>query len=349
MKHRAPFVPLAVLLSAAVPPSCGGSDGAAPVGASGPGSGAPFTFAWPVPGRALVTETQEKEGRTVVSRYALDIARVEQGIAVSTSGFQVLSWTGLDLSRDEDRAKLGPAVAMAGAVPVLLVGDDGRAHGLLQVAEAVDRVLATLEQSGAAPEVIAKTGTMLRSDPMVASMKQQTLDGWTLWVGAWVGLALGPGESRSVELDVPLPDGTLAKAPTLLRHLGVEPGPDGSRPLVRLSADWLLEGEPARLALGRVMANVLRKAPPHQNEPFDPDDVQSFRRTTRLLVLTDPDTLQPREASMLVTTSIAIRDAGTRTQAEHYEYRFEWPSVSAPAALPEDQPGTAGQDDTEPR
>ena len=334
--RRAPLPALVLAGLAALAPAAAAQDGEAGGRQDrSQGSGPPLVFAWPVPSRVRVTDTQTKDERTSVTRYVVELtpAPAGDGVAMRCVDFEILAYTGLDLADPVAKQKAASVAAMSEAVPTLIIDPAGRARGVLEDDHAIDAVLAHAKELGVSGEELTRVERMLRAPPVVATMRQKAFDSWMLWVGAWVGLHLAPGESLHTELEVPMPDGAIAKAPTIVRHLGLKPAKAAGLPpqLAHLNADSVLEGDDVRRALGRVVADLLTQSPPPQGLPPDPDMIESFRRTSRLSVLTDPATLRPQEASLETTQAIALKGLGSRTTLERHEYTFEWVTGDAPS------------------
>jgi hypothetical protein len=116
-----------------------------------------------------------------------------------------------------------------------------------------------------------------------------------------------------------------------------------------MNADSVLEGDEVRLALGRVVAELMSQSPPPEGQPLDAEVIESFRRTSRLSVLTDPATLRPQEASLETTQSIALKGMGSRTTLERHEYVFDWSAGDEPARDGAEGPGTPAEGAEAPR
>jgi hypothetical protein len=140
-----------------------------------------------------------------------------------------------------------------------------------------------------------------------------------LWVGAWAGADLKPGDDVTTDVPLPLPDGTTAKQRTRFRHLGADQQDKGH---VRLQLDGTLDGPEFMAAMVRVLGQFIPNT--QANGQPAPDVFQSIRRELRLSAVTDAATMRPREAHSETTLTVTLKTGQTRTQVERRDYQFDW-------------------------
>ncbi len=101
---------------------------------------------------------------------------------------------------------------------------------------------------------------------------------------------------------------------------------------VKLSARSVLEGEDAKKALGDLMQALVAQVPTKPGaKPFSPSMIKNVKRTTEYVVVTNPQTLQPKSAKWDTVTSLTIDDKSA-TQIEKHDYAFDWTPSSKNSA-----------------
>ncbi len=281
------------------------------------------TFSWPVPGRVTVTERTEKKGQAAVMRYDIAIARAADGrrIELRYENMRFLEVAGRSVTSTAAQAELAPVLALASAIPTTVVSPEGKYEDMVGLEEMIEALLRHLREDLATPAGQMKaTEATLRSPAMVAQLRAKLGDTWGLWVGLWVGLELAPGATLDVETSIPMPDGSTVPGSLTFEHLGKAAAPPGA---VRLSARTLLEGEEARKAMERWIRGVAKSTP---GAPTPPERIfESFRRETRVSVVTDLATLRPAHARSEMNVTVKETSGKSATSREVHDYTFEWP------------------------
>ncbi len=141
-----------------------------------------------------------------------------------------------------------------------------------------------------------------------SALEAKVTEFWKVWVEAWRGQTLKTGEQVPGVTAIPLGEETV-EASTVLRHLGENEGN------LHLTLQIELRGEKPRKAFQSFLRGL---------KPGSKPEVQVFPRSTRLEVLTNPDTLQPRLAAVeqIITLQIRGEKQGIRRQSR--EYTFRW-------------------------
>jgi hypothetical protein len=313
-------LPLIALLFTAGPaladdPTAPSPKAAAPAGAPA------LRFAWPTPSRVTVTERILKKGKRSVVRYDATLsARQGGGYELKLDKFQFLEMEGRDVTKGPLPPELKVAMAVAGAIPTLVISSEGQVVDVVGMEEAMERTLALIpDEKGMRDQV----RTMLSQPSMVQMMKQSAGDFWRAWVEAWVGTDLVAGEERSGTVPMELPSGPVDSQVTM-RHRGPDAAHQGS---VRLEMETVLEGEPFRKAMVGLMSQMVQAAAPDKAPDFE-TLLKSARRVSTVEVVTDPATLRPYSARMAQVSKLQI--AGQeREEREEREYSFAWRAQKA--------------------
>ena len=279
-------------------------------------------FAWPVPGKVIVTETTLKKGRRVKMRYSLTITR-ERGkrIRLRYGDFAFLEVDGRDVTSKRWKRALAPSLAATSAIPDCIVNDKGdfvRVDGIDAMIKRLDKVLAGIRKETAAQ---ARQRRAIFERPQFRQMMQTAMAGyWDVWVGKWIGWKVAPG--RSLEGDVEFPiAGSKLRGKGKWTHHGPVAGMPGH---VRLSFQSKAGGPELVAALQGIVTS-LGAAPLGQmkNERSPADGTMM----TRIEAITRLDDLRP--AKVTTFKSIRIRESGQakgKTSVEHHEYLFDWVS-----------------------
>jgi hypothetical protein len=294
--------------------------------AGDPPRGDGIRFAWPVPGRATVTEVSEKNGKTVKARYTLRLSAAPEGddLHLRYEDYDILEFNGRSTGSPEARKTLAPALALASAIPTLVISKGGEFQDAIGMEETIER---TLECLGAmqGPDVDPATREMLRktlqSPQMLAQLKAKSADAWNAWVGTWVEHPVRDGESTKLTTSLPFPDGSTFDAPMTLRHRGAALDAPGH---VRLEIESVLEGPAFRDAMIRALKSL---TPPGAQKPGGSrveDEILGFRREFRSWVVTEPASLKPLRAESDALITVTGRTGEPQKQRERRVYEFNW-------------------------
>jgi hypothetical protein len=280
-----------------------------------------LNFAWPVPSRVTVTETVLKKGQTAKMRYDMVLTAQSKGEnrELKFDKFKFIELDGTDLSVPENQEKLAPVLkhltAMGSMLPTLVITPDGDVDDVVGMDECAENALKLL------PSPDPKIAAMLRSPEMIAQMKAKSQDFWRVWVQTWLMSQPTVGKDKTLEIEIPLLGGLKMNAPLTVRNEG--PVRENASE-VKLTAQTVLEGEPARKALQDMMMTLVAKVPPKEGvKPFSPDMIKSLKRSTKFVVVTNPQTMQPQSAESESIIDLAIEDQ-QKTETEKHEYVFDW-------------------------
>ncbi len=274
-----------------------------------------LTFAWPVPGRVVVTEASTKGGQTAQVRYEVTLRRDPKGknLHLRLRDFTILSIEGVDLKDPKVKADLDRANKLAAAIPTLVVSPAGRFVDVIEYEAMVDQVLASL------PGVDARTREVLKAPATMAMMKQKSIDFWQLWVGAWVDAKLPVRGARSETQTFPMPDGSKVDGKVTFIHRGI----DKANPkFVELELEGRLEGEAVTRAMRRFL-ETMSGAPADSHAHAD-ESIASISKITSMRVLTDPTTLRPRMAESEAIMQVTSKTGESQKQVERHSYQFDW-------------------------
>lgn len=292
-------------------------------------------FDWPVPSRVTVTESALKKGKTAKMRYDIVLDKQKEGknLEVKFDKFELLEVSGVDLTAPESRAALGPVLAqitaMQGAMPTLIIDQEGTVVDVAGMEELVSKALGLLPEGD--PKLRESIGTMMRSPEVIEQIKQKTKDFWRVWVQSWLDCSLAPGQEETVDTHVPFLSNKVITVPLKIRNDGPAADSPGN---IKLSAQTILQGEEATKAFADMMAKLTAAIPVKEGvKPFTPDMVKEMKRTTTFTVVTNPKTLQPQTANSEIVTEIAIGE-GRRSDTEKHDYTFVWPGSAPEASSP---------------
>jgi hypothetical protein len=314
-------LPLVALLFTAGPALARPTE--APPSAEAPATAPALRFAWPAPSRVTVTERVLKKGKRVVMRYdAVLSARQGGGYELRLDKFQFVEVEGRDVSKGPLPPELKAAAAMASAIPMLVLSDEGQVQDIVGFEEVMERAVAAVPEEKGMRDQMRK---VLAQPAMAQAMKQKAGEFWNAWVGAWVGLDLAAGQERSATVPVQLASGSVDSVMTM-RHRG----PDAARKgAVRLELETVYEGEPFRKAMVGMLTQLLQSAGPQGKAPPDFDAMlKSARRVSTVEVVTDGATLRPYSVRTAHVTKLQVEDQ-VREELEEHEYGFAWPERKA--------------------
>ena len=278
-----------------------------------------FRFAWPVPVTAVVKAKMQKKGNESTATYAV---RVMPGnddeMTLEFRDFQFLSINGKDVTDPKVAAQLGPVASLASSLPSMRLSGSGEYLGTSGLDTLMDRLMAAMpgELDG---EARAGLINYYRSPKVQALMQQKSGEMWTVWVGAWNGLELDPGQSLKGTVPVQVM-GREIQQQILIEHLGAA---EGYPCCVRLRMTTVVDGpEVLQLVTGMLqdMATVMARA----GETFDPTQFTSARATNVTEVITRPSSLMPRHASSKAEVLIRLADDSSHTQTDRKWFWFEW-------------------------
>jgi hypothetical protein len=270
-------------------------------------------FAWPLPAKVSVIETTLKEDTTAQLRYRVSLARDQSGgaLGLRIDDFAFVKMGGVDLENPETKKELQKVLALASAIPTLVISPEGKVLDIAGYEEMVPKVLKLITDKNER----AVTERILRSPQTIQIMKQKSAEFFSLWVSFWLEHPLAPGRSLKGSMKLPMPDGTPIDVPYTAHHRG----PVKERPgHVLLEMDSALTGEPAR----RAMVEFLQKA--NTGKAFTQDMVESMRRVTKMRLVTRPETMQPAQAMSETITSVKMKGEKEQSRVERHEYLFEW-------------------------
>jgi hypothetical protein len=292
--------------------------------AQAPASAPALRFAWPTPSRVTVTQRSLKKGKRAVLRYdAVLSARMGGGYELKLDKIQFLELEGRDVSKGPLPPEVKTALAMASALPTVVISAEGEFVDVMGLDEVVEHILKqTPNEKGRRDKIRA-----VFAQPAVAqAMKQKAGDFWQAWVGAWVGMDVAAGQERVAMVPLQMPLGSVDGTVTL-RHRGPVTEHKGA---VRLEMETVLEGEPFRKEMVNMLSQMVQAA--GAQEGTEPPDfeamLQSARRVSTVEVVTDPATLRPYSARMVQVTQVQVEDQQNE-QREEQEYRFTWPAQKA--------------------
>ncbi len=278
----------------------------------------PCHFAWPLPTSVWVTQDSEKGGQRATMRYRVTLSGANDGEhRARLNDFDFLMVSGRDVTSPEAREELAPILAMAQAVPDMVVDTNGIYLRMDGVDEMVDRIVALLASQG---ESEAKQKQLLvgMKSPSARAMFEAAGSGyWNTWVGAWVGFDLQPGQ-ESVEEQETSFMGVVLPAVVTKRNLGFVAEHPGH---VELFVTTVMEGPSATSAFAESMAEFARQS---GSPPFPKNELIDMRSVSVVTVVTDAATLKPLRASQTKTVRIEMEGEGAKEQVERAEYTFDW-------------------------
>jgi hypothetical protein len=315
---------LAALFTAACTPK---PAAAPPPSVAAPPSVTRLHFAWPIPSRGVITATMHKGTDNFRSRYEMVAERdpATKNIAVHFQNFSFLEIEGVDLHAPGYQASLRQSLALASAVPTILVSDQGRVVGITDYDAAVTKALAAVAD---APEMQANLRQALENPVLAKAMKSQADDNWNEWVSFWLDIDIPASGSAPFKQQVPLLDGTVVDAPANIRRGAPDPAfPNDVVVEVETSPDTVQLTQ----SLGRLLEKMSKENPPADGATFHADALESAARSSKMRLVTDPKTMRPDFASEETTTTINMKGEPVRKETSLKEYRFDW-SRAAPAA-----------------
>ena len=272
-----------------------------------------FLFDWAADARAEVRSRAVKRGDESTARYGIRLERLGDGEwRLSFEDFTLLSVNGEDATTPSYRARLGPLAALTSTLPSMQLSARGDYLGTVGLDETTARLLQALPD-GLDPSLRERIVQQFNSDAMQRLLQQKSGETWNIWVGAWNGLDLEPGQSLAGTAPVAVVDSQLEQS-IRVEHLGEERGYCAD--CVRLRLTTIVEG-PEVLDL---VAGLVRELGGEERR----EDFVSARSMNVSEVVTDPRTLTPYYASS--NTEVMLRGEGGENHSRHdrKEFWFDW-------------------------
>jgi hypothetical protein len=276
--------------------------------------------AWGLPARGTVTEVKLERGREVTLRYQVELSEDESGeLRLRFDALELLEVDGRDLTSPALAEAVRRQVAsLRGSFPTLRISRDGEFLGVVDWEHHVDQTIRSLrELSGRSDQAeLEATRSMLLDPRFRAMLEAKSGETWQVWVQAWVGFDLAPGETADAVSELPVGQ-EWVEASVVLEHRGETA--DGA---VQLSMVTTLAGQEAMAAFRRMMVDLTRDGP----NPMTPEQLaqfEEFSKRTTLTVTTDPDSLRPLEATS-ESLDLVAGDGERHEQVERHRYTFDW-------------------------
>ncbi|MEX2482812.1 MAG: hypothetical protein WD928_18300 [Gammaproteobacteria bacterium] len=275
------------------------------------GAAESFRFAWPVPVTVGVVSEVEKDGVASTARYVIELTAAEEGeLALDFREFELLTLDGRDASEPAIAAQFAPLAAVTAALPTMRLTPDGDYVGTRSLNVMLQRILALLppDMPSSERDQLARS---LRSPAMQNLIEQKSGEVWNVWVGAWNGLELEPGEELRGKAPIVIMGRELEQN-ILIEHLGAEAAYPGS---ARLRMTTLIEGPEVLALLGKLQHEIDGEAGEFRSA--------TSRNVTE--VVTRAQGLMPYSAQS--DTEVIVRDAKGRAhrRRDFKAFRFEWP------------------------
>ncbi len=280
-----------------------------------------FRFGWPVPVSAVVKAKMHKKGNESTATYSVRMSqRNAEEIALEFHDFKFLTLNGRDATDPRVVAQLGPLASLTSTLPTMRLSNKGAYLGTIGLESMMHRLLAALPDE---MDEASRTGLLnyFQSPKVQALMQQKSGEMWNVWVGAWNGLELEPGQTLKGSVPVTVMNEKLSQQ-ILIEHLGAA---ESYPCCVRLRMTTVVEG-PEVLQLLTGMLQDVAESMTDQGEPIDPAEFVSARSMSVTEVITQTRSLIPRYASS--DTEVSIRAAGdkTHTRSDKKAFWFSWAS-----------------------
>ncbi len=288
-------------------------------------------FAWPLPCKVLVEETALKGGKTMVMRYEVSLRReaseaTEGGaeskhLLVSLRNFEFLKLDDKDLQTDEMRRQLGPALALAAAIPDLVIDERGKFVKTSGSEAMIERVIEAQVGVGGGhdDEAQQRMRAMLSSPAMKASVEASARLFWDAWVGAWAAWSVAPLEKTEEATWLPIGQQRMPATVVATHHGAVDKRPG----FVKLSMETRASSDEAREAYAKFLTEVLG-ASVKDKKAFDKDKIRSLDIRSRVEVVTRLDSLRLFEASYEKRHTIEVEGQKPQLYHEKRSYKFKW-------------------------
>lgn len=283
-------------------------------------------FAWPVPCTVQVREKSLKKGKDAEMSYVAVLERRPRGkgLVLAIRDLQFLRIMGEDASLPEVSRRLGPALAIAGAIPRLTLSEQGEIVAMEGLSEVVERALTLVRRSGDEKREAA-VRAQLQTPQAAAMMQEVAAQFWGVWVGAWIlDEPPAPGKTEEFVRQRQLGTGGSVDAPFTITHHG---SPKEHPQHIRLATEEVIQGELAKVLLGGVLRALASGAIEEsgRKEDFERSLAQmEASLTMRCEVITDPKTLQPVYAKGEKVVVISDPKTGKKEDREMREYWFTW-------------------------
>jgi len=269
-----------------------------------------FRFDWPVPSAARVTTSLEQDDVRSTARYRIEVREsAPEELSVEFQEFELLTVNGADATAPALARELAPLVALTAALPALRIAGNGAYLGVIKLEEALARSLELLPPD--LPEdTRARLQTHLRKPAMRSLMEQRSGEVWNLWVGAWNGVELVPGQSLQGRVPVRVMQRDIQQQ-VVIEYVGAALEYPGA---ARLRMTSVLDG--AR-ALGLAHDNG-------NGRGEDDGQGRSALSQTVSEISLRPDDLLPFH--VVSTTEVVLRERSGKAhnRRERREYWFEW-------------------------
>ena len=278
-----------------------------------------FRFGWPVPVSAVVKAKMDKKGNESTATYTVRMSqRNSEEITLEFHDFKFLTLNGRDASDPRVVAQLGPLASLTSALPTIRLSNHGDYLGTTGLETMMSRLLAAMPEE---MDESTRTGLLdyFQSPKVQALMQQKSGEMWNVWVGAWNGLDLEPGQTLKGTVPVRVMGKELSQQ-LLIEHLGAaESYPD----CVRVRMTTIVEG-PDVLQLMTGMLQDMEKSMALEGQPFDPAQFVSARSMSVTEVITQARNLLPRYASSDTEVLIQSADEKTHTRSDKKAFWFQW-------------------------
>lgn len=285
----------------------------APASAARPAP-ASFRFGWGLPSAVAVDMIGEGDGHSIHMRQVvtLDIDADGEHLVVRFRDVDLIAVDGHDARDPALRRALAPVIALLAMPFEIVLTPDG------EVADARLPNLATLVElftgtrsEAPDPQIEAKLKAMFERPEMQSLIKEKAVEIWGLWVGAWIGLDLAPGQERVVE-DTVESFGAVAPRQVRVRHEGPADPPGHVR--LGLVSTVELRGPQVKQMVEAMMGERL----PEKGEKSLQDLLIS--RVDRFDVVVDPTRLRPHRAVHEEIRSVN----GEPKRSRRATYTFDW-------------------------
>lgn len=299
-------------------------------------AGEPFRFDWPVPCRVGVTSHSQRNDLDVVYHGVAHLYRTPHPRELKLQMEDLQLWDAH--YRGRRVLAMDPILTRVMAVmsyqPAVVVSPNGKYLRIAFDRDAQSRAL-TKVRSAAGNLMDSAAWSSFRA-ALLSTEGRTTYDqdlqfSWNVWVGAWTGLDLEPGNRADAALPIPLAPGETIERPVSVTHLG--PGAM-DRHLAGLLVEANFGGEETRSAMER----WLRRSKEQMGDTVLPHAplLRSATVAARAIAFVEPRTIRPSFAGSF--TIVRMEDS---TGSETFSTRadvdyFEWdPPLSATRALDE--------------
>lgn len=278
-------------------------------------------FAWPTEGKARVTQTLLKSGKTAVVAYDLLIRQDPEtkNRIVTRDNYAFLKLNKIDLKKQPQLLeKIKPTLSIDVDMPILVIAENGDLHEVKDAERLAER---HMQQSIAASKDANNAKAI--NDEMRADLSQMVeLEATTVW-NSWVSWWLDTEVTDDGELSYVFEQEVYGQVvPWDVSVFTMPPEPD----LPKGSARFYMDMKVQQGALKAAYTALMKAKSKEWQVDIDMSKAELSRMEQSIIidVATNPDTLQPIWVVYEEYSKIQLKGKRRQEKMKRYKYEFDW-------------------------